>query len=328
MIRVGLIGLGGITAVHIDAYRKLPNVTLVAAADILLEEAKNYPLLEGMDVRLYRTMEELLEKEDVDMLDVCTPTYLHAEMVKTALLRGIPVLSEKPMARTVAEAEEILAVAKRTKTPYMVAHVVRFMKPYVYLRRIIEGGELGALLHLQMDRLSALPTWGYEHWFQKPEESGGVSLDLAIHDIDFVSSLFHAPKQLHAAHYERKDEKGLLTAEYLTASLLYDGFSVDITGTFYPCNYPFNAGFRAVFEKGYLELKGSTLCQNGAAVDLSSLPAEKTGINIPTDSAYTEEIALFLDTLQSGAPVAVTPESALETLRLVERIRTVSSEIQ
>ena len=157
MIRVGLVGLGGVSKVHIDAYRELPDVTLVAAADISGEAAKSYGQLEGTGARLYPSLDELLENEKIDVLDVCTPTYLHAEMVICAMERGIHVLSEKPMARTVKEGEAILAAAKRTGVRYMTAHVVRFMKPYAYLRHIVKSGELGRPVHLMLRRLSSAP---------------------------------------------------------------------------------------------------------------------------------------------------------------------------
>lgn len=318
MIRVGLVGLGGVSKVHIDAYRELPDVTLVAAADITGEAAKSYGQLEGTGARLYTSLDDLLENEKIDVLDICTPTYLHAEMVTGAMERGIHVLSEKPMARTSADGERILAAAERTGVRYMTAHVVRFMKPYAYLRGIVRSGEFGKPVHFMLRRLSSAPLWSYENWLLTPEKSGGAPLDLAIHDIDFVYSVFGEPRDISATYRTFSGDRN----DCISASFLYDGFSVDVTGTFYQCNYPFTAEFTAVFENGYVELKGGRLTRNGAPVDLATAATDgrDIGINISSDSAYTEEIAYFLNAVRTGAPTSlVTPESALGTIRLIER---------
>ena len=128
MIRVGLVGIGGISKVHLDAYRELPDVTLVAAADVQGEGAPRYEAATELGAKIYTSFTEMLDNEQLDMLDVCTPTPIHREMVKEGLKRGLHVLSEKPMCRTSAEGEELVKLAEASGRLYMVAHVVRFMK--------------------------------------------------------------------------------------------------------------------------------------------------------------------------------------------------------
>ena len=153
MIKVGLVGLGGITRVHLDAYRDLENVQLVAAADVRGETSPRYAEAVALGARVYSSLDEMLEREELDMLDVCTPTPLHAAMAKKGLERGLHVLSEKPMCRTSRECRELVSLAEKSEKLYMVAHVVRFMKPYAYLRSIVESGELGRPVHLTFKRV-------------------------------------------------------------------------------------------------------------------------------------------------------------------------------
>ena len=321
MMKVGLVGVGGISYVHILGYDAIPNAKIVAAADIRGEEAANYRLIKERGIPLYRTMEEMLAAEDIDMVDICTPTYTHAELAIRAMELGKHVLSEKPMARTSAECEQILAAVKATKKRYMTAHVVRFMKPYAYLRQVIEDGELGKPLHIMMHRLSATPTWSFENWMATPSKSGGAPLDLSIHDIDFAQSVFGVPKDLNATYRAMPEGDGM-KCDHISTTFLYDGVSVDITGSFYPCkSFAFCVDYTAVFEKGYVQSKNGVVTKDGQAVDIATAARKETGINISTDSAYAEEIAYFIDAIENGtATERVLPESGYETIKLIERI--------
>ena len=161
MIRVGIVGIGGISAVHINGYRTVEGAKLVAAADIAGTEAKNYPKIKEDGVKLYTSLDQMLDNEELDVLDICTPTYLHMEMAKQALERGLHVICEKPMSYTTENTREVIELAKAKDRRFMIAHVVRFMKPYAYLRDVIKSGELGKPVHLMFRRLSSNPKWSF-----------------------------------------------------------------------------------------------------------------------------------------------------------------------
>ena len=321
MMRVGIVGLGGISYVHITGYDAIPNAALVAGADVQGAEAKNAHLMTDRGLPIYHSLEEMLANEELDMIDVCTPTDTHAAIAIAAMEAGKHVLSEKPMARTPKEAEAILAAAERTGKRYMTAHVVRFMKPYAYLRQVIESGELGKPVHLMLRRLSPAPSWSYENWMLTPARSGGAPLDLSIHDFDFVQSVFGEPHAINAVWRPLPEGEGA-ALDHISASLIYDGFSVDVTGGFYYREFPFGATYTAIFEKGHVEATPQgQITKNGQPVEVSTEVQSETGINISSSSAYAEEIAYFVECVESGKPTArVLPESGLTTLRLIERI--------
>ena len=323
MIRVGLVGLGGISKVHLDAYAVLDNLKLVAAADVRGEASPRYDLARELGATVYTSIDDMLANEELDMLDVCTPTPLHGAMVKEAMKRGMHVLSEKPMCRTAAECEEMVALSEENGGLYMVAHVVRFMKPYAYLRSVIRSGELGKLVHLSMKRLSHMPDWSHEDWLITPEKSGGAPLDLSIHDIDFVYSILGEPREVTGIYRTALDERGHIMNDVIISDLVYDGTAVNITGAFYNADIPFTAEYFAMFEGGRVELVGGKVYKCGEEVDLEAEEAGKgdTGINISGSGAYTEEIAYFASCIEAGKqPELVTPESSLGSVRLVERI--------
>lgn len=323
MIKVALVGAGGIALSHLNGYKELDNAKLVAVCDIQGEAASRYALATEMGAKFYTDIDEMLENEKLDMLDVCTPTPIHAEMVRKGFAKGLHVLSEKPMCRTSAECEEMIALAKELDRCYMVAHVVRFMAPYRYLRSVVESGELGAPVHIFMRRLSTVPRWSYEGWLTDIEQSGGVPLDLSIHDLDFIYSVFGEPKKVSAVYraFSGKDSKG--SNDYISSELVYDGFVASVIGAEYNADIPFTAEFLAVFENGNVELKGGKVYRSGVEVDPGAAEekSEDTGINISSSSAYTDEIAYFIGCIERGEkPSFVTPESSMGSVRLVERI--------
>ncbi len=317
MLKVGLIGIGGMGGVHFNAYKGIADAEVVAVADVRVEMAKKKT--EGSGARVYSSLDELLKNEKVDMIDICTPSYLHLEMAETALLAGCHVLTEKPMSTSSEDTERVIKIAKESGKAFMTAHVVRFMKPYMYLRSVIESGVLGKPVHFDMKRISQIPLWSYEDWMRDLSKSGGTPIDLSIHDLDFIYSVFGEPKSVNGI-YQKLSENN----DYIVSNLVYDGFSVTATGAWYNAEIPFDAGYYAVFERGTVKLDGGKVYKNGAEVDLESTDEDvngETGINIKGTDGYADEIEYFVYCVKSGAsPDKVTPESSRGSVRLVERI--------
>lgn len=315
MKKVALIGIGGMGFVHYKAYKTLENAKIVAVADPRVEMAKEK--IGEDDVRLYSNMDDLLASEQIDMVDICTPSYMHADMAIKAMKAGLDVLCEKPMSINSEDTSRIIAVQKETGRSFMTAHVVRFMSPYVYLKSVIDSGELGKPVHIQMKRISAIPRWSWEDWMRDLKKSGGAPIDLSVHDIDFVQYAFGQPKEVSGTYMCMNNNN-----DYLESELIYDGFSVSIIGGWYNADIPFNASYMAVFENGYVKSEGGKVEKNGSPVELTvGAVAENTGINLSGADGYADEIAYFVSCLEAGVkPEKVTPESSENSVKLVERI--------
>ena len=156
MKKVALIGIGGMGFVHYNAYKKIEGAKVIAVADPRVDMAKGK--IGEDDVKVYATIEELFANEKPDMVDVCTPSYMHADLSIYAMEQGCDVLCEKPMSVTEEDTARIIAAQEKTGKTFMVAHVVRFMAPYVYLKSVIDSGELGRPVHIQMKRISSVPS--------------------------------------------------------------------------------------------------------------------------------------------------------------------------
>jgi myo-inositol 2-dehydrogenase/D-chiro-inositol 1-dehydrogenase len=173
------VGPGYIGARHIEAWRHL-DVALHGYARSparRAEVAAAFP-----EVTWQPTLAALLAT--VDVVDVCTPTDTHAGLVLAAAAAGKHVICEKPLARTLDEADGMIVACAGAGVQLHVAHVGRYMGAHVAARQAVLDGEVGQLTGLRLYRGGAAPAWA--DWFADDARSGGVLLDLGIHDIDFA----------------------------------------------------------------------------------------------------------------------------------------------
>lgn len=315
MFKVALIGIGGMGGHHFNVYKGIEDCKVVAVADVRVDMAKEKVADES--VHIYSNIDDLLANETVDMVDICTPSYMHADMSIKTLQMGINTLSEKPMTINSADAERVLEATKKTNAKFMVAHVVRFMAPYAYLANEIKKGEMGELLRLDMKRVGGIPRWSWEDWMRDCKKSGGTPIDLSIHDIDFVQSVLGQPDEINGVYHKLRDDN-----DFIVANMTFGKTVVSTEGTWYNCDVPFNGSFMAVFQNGYIQLKDHKLYKNGEEVELNADDKQMdSGINVSGTDGYETEIRYFIDCVKNGtSPDFVSPESSKASVSLVERI--------
>lgn len=325
MLKVGIAGMGGMGWFHASRYLQLENAALVAIADVipqrleaqeaiqinLADKAREFDFAQ---VARYPDARTLIAEADVDVVDLCLPTDLHAPYAIEALRAGRHVLSEKPMALTVADADAMIAAAEEAGRKLMIAQCIRFWPEYRYLRRAIEEQIYGRLLSLNMLRIGGRPGWSEDNWFLDPARSGGPILDLHIHDVDFVNAVLGAPQRLYAVGRGAADSRAI---EVIHACFDYDdGPQVHIHGGWAPVQIPFQHGFEAWFDRGFLRYDGQDLVafEGSARVDPQPVTAVQPG------DAYLNEIAYFLNCIERDLPLTeCPPESARDSVALVHR---------
>lgn len=131
MLKVGLIGVGGISGAHIPVWESMEEVELTALCDIRQERMEPYPKQHH-----YSDLDEMLKNEELDILDICLPTYLHADYAVRAMEKGIHVLCEKPVSLKPEDVERVYSTAHRMHVNFMVAHVLRFWPEYMLLKEL------------------------------------------------------------------------------------------------------------------------------------------------------------------------------------------------
>ena len=324
MIKVGLIGCGFMGTMHANCYKNIEGVEIAALADIRKECAEK--LAEGTNATIYGDGYDLIQSAEVDIIDICLPTYLHAEYAMAAMEKVKYVFVEKPVALTSEEGKQMLQKAEETGAHVQIGQVIRFWDEYVELANIIASGKMGKMINANFRRISPVPTWGWQDWLLKNELSGGAAQDLHIHDMDYVLSLFGKPNTI-------KSVKNILgeKASYINSLLSYDDFVVSVEGTWgLPGTHPFEATFRVVFENGVVENAGGKLMLYTDASAEEIKIEKQTGLgdgfeggNISDLGGYYNELVYFTDRVKNGAEVEkATLKDAVDSLDFVlEEIR-------
>ena len=148
--RVAIIGTGGIAHSHADAYKKMDDVEMVAAADLVPGKAAAFMKKFGWDdAHIYENHLELLENEELDAVSICTYNAQHMRCTIDALDRGVNVLVEKPMSVTLDEAVEMCRAEKRSGKILTIGFQPRFEKNMQYIKKIVQSGELGDVYYIQ-----------------------------------------------------------------------------------------------------------------------------------------------------------------------------------
>lgn len=304
MLKVGLIGCGFMGNQHADCYKQMSDVELVAVADVRKEKAES--LVEGTNAVIYGDGMELIANADVDVIDICLPTYLHAKYALAAMDKVKYLFVEKPVTLTVKESKELIKKAEKTGCEVQVGQVIRFWDEYEYLRDVIAENKYGKVVNANFRRLSPSPEWGWNNWLHNVEQSGGAAQDLHIHDIDYVLSIFGEPKKINTITNKIGEEKN-----YINSILEYDEFVVGVEGTWnLPASHPFQATFRVVFEKAVIENSpaGFMLYTDEGAekikIEKKDMTASgKTKGNISDLGGYFKELLYFTEKAAAGEKI-------------------------
>ena len=316
MLKVCMVGMGGISGAHRNAWKEIPEVQVVGVCDIR-EEKKN-AAAEDMNARGYDDCLTMLKAEKPDILDICLPTYLHADYAIMGMENGAHVLTEKPISLKKEDIARIYDTAKRCGKNFMVAQVLRFWPEYMALKEACDSGKYGALLSGSMTRLGHTPQSSWDDWMKDPERSGLVPFDLHIHDLDFMVYAFGKPEnvQCHRAKNERQD--------YFNAVYEYPGFFICAEAAWFDCDFTFRSAYRFQFEKAVMELRDSVLTiyhQDNTSEEFKAEEALNTSLDLPKSNAYYNEIRYFVDCVLEGKPCEKVKAEELHTvLELIEKL--------
>ncbi len=195
-LRVGIVGCGGIfNWAHIYAYQESDKLEAVAFCDIILSKAEASAEKLGVDKsHCYEDFKEMIEKEELDAVDICTPNYLHSIVAVHALNNGLHVFCEKPDAVSVEEAKKMQDAADKSGKVLMVMRNNRYNNYSKFLKKYIADGKMGEIYTARCGwrRRRGIP--GKGGWFTtKAQSGGGPLIDLGVHMIDLCIWLMGNP---------------------------------------------------------------------------------------------------------------------------------------
>ena len=185
ILKVGIIGCGNIAnAFHIPWYKKSSNAEIVALCDVdkqkLVKAAKRFEVS-----NIYKDYKELLKRDDIDSIDVCTSSYTHFQIVVDACKAGKNVLCQKPMANSIDEATTMVNVARENNVKLGIIYMFRFRNEYLHLKRYLTNGQLGQLTTIR-GRMAHAGGFGIkpEDWRYSFQKGGGSFCLLGVHHVD------------------------------------------------------------------------------------------------------------------------------------------------
>lgn len=304
MLKVGLIGCGFMGAMHANCYKNIKGVEIAALADIRREKAEG--LAEGTNAVIYGDGMELIEQADVDVIDICLPTFLHAEYALAAMDKVKYLFVEKPVTLTIEESDALLKKSAETGCNVQIGQVIRFWDEYVALKEIVEKKTYGRVVNANFRRISPRPDWGWNNWLLDNALSGGAAQDLHIHDVDYVLSLFGEPKAFSSIKNVLGEKNS-----YIHTLMQYEDHAVTVEGTWdLPGTHPFEATFRVVFEEAVVENAGGKFMLY-TAEEAKEIVIEKkvlsggeaAGGNISDLGGYYNELVYFCEKASNGEKI-------------------------
>ncbi|RYG35901.1 Gfo/Idh/MocA family oxidoreductase [bacterium] len=295
MTRVGILGAGGMGSAHARHWSAMSDVEL-HVYDPNAERANTLP------AQVHGSEGEL--RAHVDIVDICLPTDLHREAAEQALSAGKAVFLEKPIARTLGDAQAIAQMAESTGVPLGVGHVVRFFPDYEGAHRLIKNGGIGKPASARLRRGGGAPK-GMDGWFMSSERSGGVLLDLAIHDFDWLLWTIGPVTEV----LSRTVRQGGDGPDHALTLLKHENGCVSHVESTWMDPGGFRTEIDVSGSEGVVQYdsarEGVVLRQSGAPV--------RTG---RPDDPFFKELRSFLEAVRDDQPVPVSAADAIAALRV------------
>ena len=322
MQRVAIVGAGHMAKVHGAAYANMLNANPVAIMDVRKDAAQE--LASHLDASAFSDFDEMLNTANPDVIDVCVPTPWHKEYVLKAARAGKHIVCEKPMARTLDECREMIDAAEKAGITFMIAHVLRFFPEFAAGKAQVDAGAVGKPAVVRTTRGGGFPM-GSNDWYGDFEQSGGVILDLIIHDFDWLRWMFGDAERVYAKGLV---DKGLDHMDYALVTIRFkNGVIAHVEGT-WANPTGFTVKYEIAGDKGMIDF------HNKEAVPLvvgrKESEEKKAGVAIPesptAQNPYFLELQHFIDCVENGTKPCITPEDGMRAVEIslaaLESIRT------
>jgi UDP-N-acetylglucosamine 3-dehydrogenase len=313
MLNVVVIGVGNMGKHHVRNYFEMENVNLVAVCDINKELANR--VAKKYSCKAYDNYKELLEQEDFQAASIAVPTSLHKKVSLDFIEKRKHVLLEKPIAKTIEEAQDIIRAAREKKVKLLIGHIERFNPAVQKLKELIKKDVLGKLTSIIARRVGVAP----------PQiQDANVIVDMAVHDIDIINYFVEKPPMKIYSSYGKALIKR--REDYAEIFMIYKG---GVTG-FVQANWITPIKIRNINvtgTKGYAELNYITqeliISKNNYPGNVKTfsdiIQAGKPitmGLPITKSEPLKEELKHFVRCIEKNKKPAVSGEQALHTLRI------------
>ena len=330
-IRVGIIGTGGISRMHIEGYRKCSNVEIVAACDIDKQRVETTGDKYNIPHR-FTSVGKLLAMREIDAVSICTPNYNHKAATLKALAAGKHVLCEKPIAMNAREGQQMIDAAKKARRKLQIGLNNRFQPEVQYLKKLIQAGKIGTPYYARSRsiRRRGVPSWGV--FGQKKLQGGGPLIDIGVHVIDFTWYLMGCPRPVavsgktyetigatagHVGMFGAWDHKTYTVEDFAVALVRFDnGATMSIESAFCVDLPADRFGCDVVGEKG-----GVSVDPLSVQVELGGHLTDCTPNHLPRGlKTHHLGVAAFVDAVAKGKPMPTPADQVIHVQKIIDAI--------
>lgn len=313
MLRVAVLGLGKMGQRHLEKWSQISNCEIVGVVGRDLDKLTK--LGSTYNTQAFSNLEYLLKGAEVDVIDVCLPTYLHFPYVKQAAEARKHVICEKPLGMNRGESKAIIEICRQQNVQLYIGQTLRFSSEYVDAHRQVKKGVIGKPGVLRLSRGTPFPN-GKDSWYADTDKSGGIILDLGIHDFDWLIWTFGDVERVMAKHVKRKLNAGnnleyaLVTLKMIEGAIVHLELSWNKT--------VLETSFELAGEKGMLinNSKDSTPIMM-TSPDTFNEPTYLSN-NMLGDSPVLQQLRHFKDCIVEGTRPIVTANEALKAVEVAE----------
>ena len=303
--QIAVVGAGLMAETHCAAYGRLEDTTV--AAVVSPTSAPAFVEEHDLDATAFSDLDAALDAP-IDAVDICTPTPTHPKYVRRAVSAGLPTLCEKPLATSLAAARSLRDGIADTApdVPVQVGHVLRFFPEYATAKSQVEAGRIGSPGVARARRLSPFPDWG--DWYADRDRSGGVFLDLAVHDFDFLRWTVGEVEDVFARR-TRDDE-----FEHGSVTLAFENGATGYVEASWgqPASRPLTYEFELAGDDGVISY------DSAEDAPVQQFTASETTTESPTGPAdgYVKQLTHFVDCVRTGTEPRVGLDDAIEAIRI------------
>lgn len=243
MINIAIIGAGFMGDTHARCYGEIEESKVLAVFDTNSETG--IALAEKYNCVYYDDFDKMTDEQNIDVIDICLPTFLHKEFVFKAARKKKNIICEKPITLKLEDFDEMVKEIKAAGVYMYVGQVLRFWPEYTKAKELYDQGELGGIRYVFAGRFSEHPDWS--QWYRLPENSGGGLFDLHLHDVDFMCHMFGKVVRVYATG--QKNDLGCWN--FVSSTLHFEnGISVSVHGVIeMEKGFPFTTQLRIVGSK-------------------------------------------------------------------------------
>ena len=329
-LKVGIIGAGGISRIHIEGYQMCPGVEVLAICDIDGQRAKDQAEKFGI-AHWFDSATDVLRMKEIEAVTVCTPNYDHKNSTIKALQAGKHVLCEKPIAMNAREGQAMVEAARKVRRKLQIGLHMRFGGDVQYAKEVIAAGQIGTPYYARSlsIRRRGVPSWGV--FGQKKLQGGGPLIDIGVHIIDLTWYLMGCPRPVsvsgktyetigatpgHVGQFGPWDYKTYDVEDFAVALVRFANGATMMIESAFCVNLDRNVfGCHIVGDKG-----GASLDPLTVQVEMGGHLMDCTPNHLPKINGYHAEVAAFVDAIAKDKPVPVPAGEAIWTSKMIDAI--------